>query len=215
MSDQPSAAARPTDAHPDESRDRLHRWGGRVVLVVVAILVAVLFYYIAAAFIPRWWSQRVGRQVDGRITLGVTWGLLYGAIFTMLPLLVVAQIRRPQFGWKIKIGLIVLALVLAAPNIMTLGIVLGLSRAAQAGDRVLDVQAPFFRGASLAGAIIGAVLAAGLILLFTLLRHRGEELEELRADLRRRQLEDDERLRRAPVAPPVPEASVSEPEPPR
>ena len=37
---------------------------------------------------------------------------------------------------------------------MTLGIVLGTGNAAHAGERILDVEAPAFRGATLAGALI-------------------------------------------------------------
>ena len=53
---------------------------------------------------------------------------------------------------------IVLAIVLALPNLMTLGIVLGRGNAAHAGDRVLDVEAPAFRGGTLAEAILAALL---------------------------------------------------------
>jgi hypothetical protein len=49
---------------------------------------------------------------------------------------------------------VVIALILAIPNVMTLGIVLGTGNAAHAGERTLDVNAPAFRGASLAGALI-------------------------------------------------------------
>jgi hypothetical protein len=51
------------------------------------------------------------------------------------------------------------ALLLAIPNLLTLGIVLGVGNAAHAGDRILDVEAPAFRGASFAGALIAVGLA--------------------------------------------------------
>jgi hypothetical protein len=41
---------------------------------------------------------------------------------------------------------------------MTLGIVLGRGNAAHAGDRILDVEAPAFRGGTLAGALLAAAL---------------------------------------------------------
>jgi hypothetical protein len=57
---------------------------------------------------------------------------------------------------------------LAAPNLLTLGIVLGNGNGAHAGDRILDVEAPAFRGATLAGALIAAgCLAAAWYLLFS------------------------------------------------
>ena len=55
---------------------------------------------------------------------------------------------------------IAFAVLLAIPNLLTLGIVLGVGNAAHAGDRILDVEAPAFRGASLAGALIAVGLAA-------------------------------------------------------
>ena len=142
--------------------------------IVIALVVAVLGYFIAAAFIPRWWAQRVAHQVDSRFTLGVTWGLFYGGVFTFAAVLVALQARRQLFGWPVKIGLIVLALLLEIPNFMTLGIVLGTSRAAHAGERILDVEAPAFRSASLAGVIIGALLALGVFILVSLVRTAGQ-----------------------------------------
>ena len=52
-----------------------------------------------------------------------------------------------------------LAVLLAIPNLMTLGIVLGTGNAAHAGDRILDVEAPAFRGATL----VGALIALGMV----------------------------------------------------
>ena len=55
---------------------------------------------------------------------------------------------------------IVVAFVLAIPNLMTLGIVLGRGNAAHAGERILDVEAPAFRGATLAGVLIALAMGA-------------------------------------------------------
>jgi len=55
---------------------------------------------------------------------------------------------------------IVVALLVAVPNLLTLGIVLGTGSGSHAGDRILDVEAPAFRGATLAGALIAAGLIA-------------------------------------------------------
>ena len=53
---------------------------------------------------------------------------------------------------------VALAVILALPNLMTLGIVLGRGNAAHAGDRILDVEAPAFRGGTLAGALLAGLL---------------------------------------------------------
>jgi hypothetical protein len=180
-------AGRSTESKPSEGKARL--WLRRIITVLIALVVAVLGSYAAAAFIPRWWAQRVAHQVDSKFTLGIAWGLFYGGVFTFAAVLVALQARRQLFGWPVKIGLIVLALLLEIPNFMTLGIVLGSSTAAHAGERILDVEAPAFRSASLGGVIIGALLALGVFILVTLVRTRGRQVKALQAEVKQRALD--------------------------
>ena len=85
-----------------------------------------------------------------------------------------------------EVGIVLGALILAAPNLMTLGIVLGNGKGAHAGQRTLDDQAPGFRGASLIGVLIALVLAGGVQYLVTSRRNRGRELKNLRDESHRR-----------------------------
>jgi hypothetical protein len=137
-------------------------WSRRLLVgggIAVAIVVAVL---IASAAVPRWWAHRIGDRVDGSITQGVLVGLFLGFVFTFLALVVfIFVMRRGRTVRAVAIGLAA-ALVLASPNLMTLGIVLGVGSGAHAGDRTLDVEAPAFRGATLAGAILAGLLATYL-----------------------------------------------------
>jgi len=158
----------------------------RVILSGVGIVLLVLGYFFAAAFLPRWWSHRVGAQSDGKFRGGVWWGLFYGVLFTVLPLVVARQALRKRFSWKWKVGIVLGALILAAPNLMTLGIVLGNGKGAHAGQRTLDDQAPGFRGASLIGVLVALVLAGGGQYLVTSRRNRGRELKNLRDESHRR-----------------------------
>ncbi|MFF2028266.1 hypothetical protein ACFVW2_41680, partial [Streptomyces sp. NPDC058171] len=66
--------------------------------------------------------------------------------------------------------------------VLTLSVVLGGNSAAHAGERIMDVDAPGFRGASLAGAIIGVVLFLGVAGVSFTYRKRGEDLAEMRGD---------------------------------
>jgi len=135
-------------------------WSRRALVGGFLVGFVLLALLIGAATIPRWWAQRIGDQVDGSITAGVLVGLFYGFVFTALPLIVLAIVLRLRRTWRwIAFG-VALALVLAIPNLMTLGIVLGTGNAAHAGERILDVEAPAFRGAALAGALIAVALAA-------------------------------------------------------
>ncbi len=166
-------------------------WLRRVVVAVAVLIVAWAVYLILASFVPRWWALSIGRQVNSRLSTGIMLGLIYGSVFTFLPLLVLAQTFRRSLGWKIKVGLIIAAVLLAIPNLMTLSIVLGRSRAALAGDVIMDVQAPGFRYASLCGAIFGAVVGLAVIAVVLVFERRGDELKVLRARVDQLQAELD------------------------
>jgi hypothetical protein len=135
-------------------------WGRRALWIGVALVVLVAAGLIASATAPRWWAHRVGDQVDGSITQGTLLGLVYGFVFTFLPVVVLVLVLRWRRTTRTIIVAVVLALLLALPNLMTLGIVIGRGNAAHAGDRVLDVEAPAFRGGTLAGAILAGLLVA-------------------------------------------------------
>jgi hypothetical protein len=133
-------------------------WGRRALLAGLALVVIVLAGLVASATVPRWWAQRVGDQVNGSITQGTLLGLFYGFVFTLLPIAILALVLRWRRSWRWVVFALVLALLVALPNLLTLGIVIGRGNAAHAGDRILDVEAPAFRGGTLAGAILAALL---------------------------------------------------------
>ena len=138
-------------------------WVNRAVLALVLIALAYVAYALSAAFFPRWWAQRVGDQVGGQLSAGTLWGLFYGFVFTLVPLLLLAQMRRRFFSWTWRFIVLAVAVVLAIPNWLTLAVVLGTSNAAHAGERIFDVEAPGFRAATAIGAVAGAVVALVLV----------------------------------------------------
>ena len=120
---------------------------------------------VASAFVPRWWAHRIGDLSNESFTRGILAGLVLGFVCTFLPLLLAwVGIRRFR-SWRGKFLVVLAAVLLAAPNLLTLSVVLGSGNAAHAGDRTLDVEAPGFRGASLAGALAAAALVAAPIYL--------------------------------------------------
>ena len=153
------------------------------VFIGVGAALTVLLYFALSAFIPRWWAQSIGRQVAGRIGTGILLGLLYGFLFTFLPLLVLAQAFNRSFTWQTRIAIVLVAVLLTAPNLMTLGIAVGTGRAAQAADRSLDVAAPGFRNATVWGAVQGGILAVAVAVTVALWQRRTQELKTLRARL--------------------------------
>jgi len=146
-------------------------WGRRFVWAVVLVAVLVVALLVAATTVPRWWAHRIGDQVDGSITQGTLLGLFYGFVFTLVPIALVILILRWRRTWKTIAVALFIAIFFALPNLMTLSIVLGRGNAAHAGDRTLDVDAPAFRGGSLAGAFL-ACAVLGLIAYLIVSRNR-------------------------------------------
>ncbi|MEV0033611.1 permease [Nocardia sp. NPDC050793] len=141
-------------------------WRNRIIGGVVLVVVLVVTYLILAAFIPRWWAQRIAEMVSGSFGKGIGWGFLLGAVCTIVPLLLLlfaVLMWRRRAGKFLAGAAVVLAVLLAIPNLMTLSIVLGNNSAAHAGERVLDVDAPAFRGACLAGAITAALVFLSVV----------------------------------------------------
>ncbi|QCQ89836.1 hypothetical protein [Rhodococcus sp. SGAir0479] len=180
MSDASTAAPASTGLPP---------WAKKAIWAAAILVALIVAYFILAAFLPRWWSQRVGSLSSGSFSRGITWGLLYGVVCTAVPLLLFFfawRSRRRKHARVWVISLLVLGVVVAIPNLLTLTVVLGNSSAAHAGERTLDVDAPGFRGASLWGAIIGVLLFAAAVFFETRYRKRGTELEQLRNGLHQR-----------------------------
>ena len=162
-------------------------WSRGVVKVLVAVVLLVLLAFLGAAFLPRWWSHRIGAQVDNSFARGIILGLFYGFVFTFLPLLTLRWTFRKRRPWRTWALLSAFALLLAAPNLLTLGIVIGSGHAAHAGERTLDVDAPGFRGSVLAGAIVAALVVAVGQYLVSSRRHSRRERDALRDQVRRQQ----------------------------
>jgi hypothetical protein len=150
MSTQDRSPASPPDVN----------WSRRIVVSLVVLGLFALLALFGAAFLPRWWAQRIGDQVQGSITTGVFVGLFYGFVFTLVPFALLWVAFRILESWKLRAAAVVVAVLIAAPNLLTLGIVLGGGNGAHAGDRTLDVEAPAFRGATLVGALLAIACVA-------------------------------------------------------
>ncbi len=159
------------------------RWGRRALWIGGLLVVFVVVVLVASATVPRWWAQRIGDQVDGSITQGTALGLVYGFVFTFLPIIAIVLILRWRRTWKTIAAALAIGILLALPNLMTLSIVVGSGNAAHAGDRVLDVEAPAFRGGSLVGAVV-AVLVVSFIVYLAVSRRRAHRFaRRARSDL--------------------------------
>jgi len=162
-------------ASPDPPSPESEERGPRPATVLFALGIAVLVLFAASAFLPRWWSHRIGNQADGSFTNGIGLGLFYGFTFTLVALvLLVVGLRRIR-SWKGRLILLGIAILIASPNLITLGIVLGPGGGAHAGERTLDVDAPGFRSSSLIGAVVAALV---VLAIWLLLRSRSQAKQE-------------------------------------
>jgi hypothetical protein len=193
---------------------RLRVWAKRALGVLAIAGFLILAGFLGAAFVPRWWAHAIGGQVNGGIATGIIVGLFYGFLFTGLPLLVLWRTFRKRRPWKVWGFGLLLAIALALPNLFTLGIILGTGKAAHAGERTLDVEAPGFRGGALAGAIV-AVLTV-LLLEYVLISGRlhRRKLHRLEDELRDREREEKEREAAEKAAAKAAEEAPKAPEPP-
>jgi hypothetical protein len=168
-------------------------WGRRFVIGGIVIAALILAYAFAVSVIPRWWAQRVGSVVDGSMTVGSLAGLVSGFVFTLLPLLMLWAGFKFRAGWKRWLLVLAGALLLATPNLFLLGIVLGNGNASHAGERILDVEGPGFRGASVIGAILAALAFVAIVYLASSRRASRKKADKLRDELRERDQPHEER----------------------
>ncbi|UVJ41026.1 hypothetical protein [Arthrobacter sp. CJ23] len=168
-------------------------WGAKIILVVVALLIAVVSYFTLSAILPRWWSDVIAGQIRRDLGASVLVGMFYGFVFTFLPLLVAWQATHKAITWPWKIVIVLLAVAVATPNLLTAGIVFGSSESSHAGQRTLSVDAGFFTTWTAISAIAAAVAFVVAVILWTVWRSRGKKVKALKQA-------DNERLKAAKQA---------------
>lgn len=167
------------------------RWARRVVLALVLVALGYLAYLVAAEFFPRWWAEQIGGLVGGTTATGVLWGLFIGTVFTAIPVLVLPLALRG--GWPARITVVALAVVLAAPNWLTLSVGVGGNASARDGRALLAQEGPGFLTGSWIGALVGLVLGIALICWRIAAARRRARYRHLQEDLAARA--EVERLR--------------------
>ncbi len=149
---------------PGPGRPVRHRvaWLDRLILLVAAVVVVAAVLAIAASVLPLWWARRISAMADGTFTAGVAIGLGCGVVSTVLPLLALRGAARRYTGWQARSWLLALAILVAAPNLLTLGMAAGGDANARHARLVISDGAPGFRGATVTGVLAGAVLTVML-----------------------------------------------------
>lgn len=158
-------------------------WGARLAVLALAAVAGVLGWVAATRFLPTWWARQIGDIADGSLTAGIAAGVTCGVVFTLLPLLVLRGTVRRGATWTVRFVYLVLGFLLAVPNLITLGVVAGSGSSAADARQILDVDGQGFRGATLFGVAVGALLAVGLWVMLWRGRRRDRQLADLKARL--------------------------------
>jgi hypothetical protein len=151
-----------------------------LVLILVLAAAVVLAYGIAREFLPRRWAQEVVGVVDASRPRGLMYGFGVGLVFTLIPVLVLAQTRRRFLSWTGRAIVLVVAIILALPNWLTMAVAIGRSKSSVDGRILLDQSGPGFRDGSAAGAVIGALLGLIIVGFSMRLGQRRRQVAELR-----------------------------------
>ncbi|MBK7621222.1 MAG: permease [Kineosporiaceae bacterium] len=192
MNEQPSrdpdqtrpAGTQPTTPQPTVVVQRERDWSTRIVLVLVTVVLLALAGLLAVTWLPSWWAHRVGDVADGTMSSATFAGLTCGFVFTAIPLLLLRRVFARHGGLGLRMVWLMLAVVFAAPNLITLGIVLGNGNSAHAAERTFDVEAPGFRNATAIGAAVAVVFVVMLWALLASRRRRSRQLHERDAELK-------------------------------
>ena len=155
-------------------------WGAKLILILVALLVAVAAFFILGAILPRWWSDVIAGQIKRDLGASVLVGMFYGFVFTFIPLLVAWQATRKALAWPWKIVILLVAVALAIPNLLTAGIAFGTTESAHAGQRTLSVDAGFFTTWTAISAVAAVVVFIAVTVLWALWRRRGKQMKALK-----------------------------------
>ncbi|MET3175205.1 UNVERIFIED_ORG: glucan phosphoethanolaminetransferase (alkaline phosphatase superfamily) [Arthrobacter sp. UYCu721] len=166
--------------HPQETPGKKANWAARIILGAVALVVLSITYFAFAAILPVWWANVIRNQVQGNLGAGILVGMFYGFVFTFVPLLVAWQAMRKAVIWPWKLVILVAAVALASPNLLTAGIMFGSSQAAHNGQRILGTEATWFPLWTQIGAIAAAVIFVVGVVLWRIWRQRGRKMKALK-----------------------------------
>lgn len=155
----------------------------RVIIGAAAVAVLVILYFVLSATLPRWWGETTGNMVGGNSALGAFVGLVFGLLFSLLPLIALRYIVKPGLSRSARALMAVLVVVLAIPNLLTLSVVWGGNNSAHDGLRAMNDHAPSFRGASLIGFLVAVAVFVLALALLASRKHTRQRVRKLSAKL--------------------------------
>ncbi|ASN38822.1 hypothetical protein [Paeniglutamicibacter terrestris] len=174
----------PSSSADTQREDSSPRWGLRIGLGVAAVIILAIVYLVVLLFLPVWWATRVTNQTQGSVTSGIILGLTYGFVFTFVPLLIAWQARYKKVSWPWKAVIVVLAIIVAIPNLLTLSIYANSSGAAAKARSMIDISATWFPSWTMGGAAAALILFVGIATFWHLWRARGKKMKSLKTEMK-------------------------------
>ena len=176
----------PSPTTDSRKSDPKPRWGLRIGLGAATLVLLAIVYLVVRLFLPVWWATRIGNQTQGSITSGILLGLIYGFVFTFVPLLIAWQARYKKVSWPWKAVIVLVAVLVAIPNLLTLSIYANSSSSATKARTMIDTSATWFPSWSIGGAIAGLVLFVGIAAFWHLWHSRGKKMKAMKSDIKAR-----------------------------
>lgn len=201
----PEKSPPPADgAGPATQRKRLPVWLLRTIVAVVAIVVLVLAYYIASVTVPLAWATSVRDQTGGKLGNAIPLGMFYGFVFSFVPVTVAWQARRRRLNKWVRVVVLVVAVLLTLPNLLTLAVLYGTTASAVDARSIWTTGgANWFGTWSQIFMVAGVVCAVAVIFLSRAWIRRGRKIRQIKAaerlvrDNERAKARDADRARRA------------------
>jgi hypothetical protein len=195
-----ASASAPAARSTGAPRSAPPAWMRHANLWVGAALSLTLLVLLGVAVLPDRWAAVVGGWVDGVQSRGVLLGLVLGAVFTLLPLVLgLLALRSGLRPWA-RLALVASALLLLLPNVLTVSIALSTSDARS----VVATEAPGLRGATVVAIGVTLLVVAVVLIGRSRVRRTRREVTEAqgRAVQRSRDLAaEPERSRTEPGGP--------------
>lgn len=165
MTDDTTLSGTPSDNGGTDSKGGFGETIGNgllfVGLLVFLALGALFGWLIAIWFGFRAWANWLGNRIDGNMVEGTLWGLCLGFFFSLIPLIVARQALRRRLSFVARMVILVIAVVVALPNIATLSIRFGTDKGSEIARNILQTDA----SGLITGTYIGMGFGVGVFLL--------------------------------------------------
>jgi hypothetical protein len=175
-------------------------WLVRTIIGAVIAVVLVIAFWIASATVPVMWANTISQQVGRNLGAGIPLGMFYGFVFSFVPVVVGWQAHHKKLHKWVRISILVLAVLLTIPNLMTLAVLNGTSNAAVSARVIWSGGANWFGLWSSIFMVLGVCAGIAVVVMARAWRRRGKAIREVKAAEKLVKARDDENARNAKAA---------------